>query len=148
MVLRSPSTNRPEALHRPGNAPFRVQESAEISMGKSGAVHAYEGVLRPTRSSDRVHRHAQVPVEDRTKFLSIWFGYPARAFEEYLRMLAIGTFIARDHPQTNGKIERFHETLRARIESAGLPPARTNCVATWPDLSIITTIALPRPSAT
>jgi RNA-directed DNA polymerase len=59
----------------------------------------------------------QVPIEDRTKFLSDHgSGYLARAFEEYLRMLAIRhIYCAPHHPQTNGKIERFHETLRARM---------------------------------
>ena len=59
----------------------------------------------------------QVPVEERTKFLSDHgSGYLARAFEEYLRMLAIRhIYCAPHHPQTNGKIERFHETLRARM---------------------------------
>ncbi len=59
----------------------------------------------------------QVPVEDRTKLLSDHgSGYLARAFEEYLRMLAIRhIYCAPHHPQTNGKIERFHETLKARM---------------------------------
>jgi putative transposase len=59
----------------------------------------------------------QVPVEDRTKLLSDrGSGYLARAFEEYLEMLGIRhIYCAPHHPQTNGKIERFHETLRARM---------------------------------
>jgi putative transposase len=59
----------------------------------------------------------QVPVEDRTKLLSDHgSGYRARAFEEYLRLLAIRhIYCAPHHPQTNGKIERFHETLKARM---------------------------------
>jgi len=59
----------------------------------------------------------QVPVENRTKLLSDHgLGYLARTFEEYLRMLEIRhIYCAPHHPQTNGKIERFHETLRARM---------------------------------
>jgi len=59
----------------------------------------------------------QVPVENRTKLLSDHgSGYLARVFEEYLRMLEIRhIYCAPHHPQTNGKIERFHETLRARM---------------------------------
>jgi putative transposase len=59
----------------------------------------------------------QVPLEDRTKLLSDrGSGYLARAFEEYLRMLSIRhIYCAPHHPQTNGKIERFHETLKARM---------------------------------
>jgi putative transposase len=53
----------------------------------------------------------QVPVENRTKLLSDHgSGYLARVFEEYLRMLEIRhIYCAPHHPQTNGKIERFHE---------------------------------------
>jgi putative transposase len=59
----------------------------------------------------------QVPVEDRTKLLTDHgSGYLARVFEEYLHMLAIRhIYCAPHHPQTNGKIERFHETLKARM---------------------------------
>jgi len=59
----------------------------------------------------------KVPVEDRTKLLSDHgSGYLARAFEEYLRMLSIRhIYCAPHHPQTNGKIERFHETLKTRM---------------------------------
>jgi RNA-directed DNA polymerase len=59
----------------------------------------------------------QVPIEDRTKFLSDHgSGYLARVFEDYLRMLSIRhIYCAPHHPQTNGKIERFHETLKARM---------------------------------
>lgn len=59
----------------------------------------------------------QVPVEDRTRLLSDnGSGYLARAFEDYLRMLAIRHIrCSPHHPQTNGKLERFHETLKARL---------------------------------
>jgi transposase InsO family protein len=62
-------------------------------------------------------RMRQVPVEDRTKLLSDrGSGYLARVFEEYLEILGIRhIYCAPHHPQTNGKIERFHETLRARM---------------------------------
>lgn len=59
----------------------------------------------------------QVPVEDRTKLLSDrGSGYLAQAFEDYLQMLHIRHILcAPHHPQTNGKLERFHETLKARL---------------------------------
>jgi putative transposase len=58
-----------------------------------------------------------VPVEDRTRLLTDrGSGYLARAFEEYLQMLSIRhIYCAPHHPQTNGKLERFHETLKARL---------------------------------
>jgi len=59
----------------------------------------------------------QVPVEDRTRFLSdCGPGFLARALEDYLRMLEIRhIYCSPYHPQTNGKLERFHETLKARL---------------------------------
>ncbi len=45
-------------------------------------------------------------------------------------MLAIRhIYCAPHHPQTNGKIERFHETLKARMNLL-VTPAPTSCVAT------------------
>jgi hypothetical protein len=53
-------------------------------------------------------------------------GYLARAFEKYLRMLAIRQYCAPHHPQTNGKIERFPRNARSTDEPAGLhQPVRT-----------------------
>jgi transposase InsO family protein len=59
----------------------------------------------------------QVPVEDRTRLLSDRGpGFLARALEDYLRMLEIQhIYCSPYHPQTNGKLERFHETLKARL---------------------------------
>ena len=58
-----------------------------------------------------------VPVEDRTRLVSDnGSSYLSQAFEDYLRMLQIRHVrCAPHHPQTNGKIERFHETLKARL---------------------------------
>jgi RNA-directed DNA polymerase len=59
----------------------------------------------------------QVPVENRTRLLSDRGpGFLARALEDYLRMLEIRhIYCSPYHPQTNGKLERFHETLKARL---------------------------------
>ena len=58
-----------------------------------------------------------VPVEDRTRLVSDnGSSYLAQAFEDYLRMLQIRHIrCSPNHPQTNGKLERFHETLKARL---------------------------------
>jgi len=58
-----------------------------------------------------------VPVESRARLLSDnGSSYLSHAFEDYLRMLQIRHIrCAPHHPQTNGKIERFHETLKARL---------------------------------
>jgi len=58
-----------------------------------------------------------VPMEDRSRLLTDnGSGYLAHVFEDYLRMLAIRHIrCSPHHPQTNGKIERFHETLKSRV---------------------------------
>ena len=59
----------------------------------------------------------QVPVEDRTRSLADRGpGFLALALEDYLRMHQIRhIYCSPYHPQTNGKLERFHETLKARL---------------------------------
>ena len=59
----------------------------------------------------------RVPVQDRTRFLSDRGpGFLARALGDYLRMLEIRhIYRSPNHPQTNGKLERFRETLKARL---------------------------------
>jgi transposase InsO family protein len=59
----------------------------------------------------------QVPVEDRTSLLSDnGAGYVSRAFGDYLRLVGMKHILAAPfHPQTNGKIERYHQTLKGEI---------------------------------
>jgi putative transposase len=58
-----------------------------------------------------------VPLEDRTVLLSDnGAGYISREFNEYLRLVGIKHILAAPfHPQTNGKIERYHRSLREQI---------------------------------
>jgi len=58
-----------------------------------------------------------VPVEDRTVLLSDnGSGYLSRQFGEYLRLVGIRHIVASPyHPQTNGKIERYHRTIKGEI---------------------------------
>ena len=43
-------------------------------------------------------------------------GYLSRQFGEYLRLVGIRHIIAAPyHPQTNGKIERYHRTIKGEI---------------------------------
>ena len=62
-----------------------------------------------------------VPVEDRTVLLSDnGAGYLSRQFGEYLRLVGVRHIVASPyHPQTNGKIERYHRTIKGDI---GLVP--------------------------
>ena len=58
-----------------------------------------------------------VPVTDRTRLLSDnGPGYVSRAFRDYLGMVGIKHILATPfHPQTNGKLERYHQTLKRDV---------------------------------
>ena len=59
----------------------------------------------------------EVPVADRTKLLSDnGSGYVSRAFGGYLRLVGIRHILATPyHPQTNGKLERYHQTIKRDV---------------------------------
>ena len=59
----------------------------------------------------------QIPIEDRTRLLSDnGPGYVTRAFRDYLGMVGIKHILATPfHPQTNGKLERYHQTLKRDV---------------------------------
>ena len=58
-----------------------------------------------------------VPVEDRTRLLSDnGSGYVSRAFQDYLHLVGIRHILAAPfHPQTNGKLERYHQTIKREV---------------------------------
>ena len=56
----------------------------------------------------------RVPISDRTRLLSDnGPGYVSRAFRDYLGMVHI--LASPFHPQTNGKLERYHQTLKRDV---------------------------------
>ena len=59
----------------------------------------------------------EVPVADRTSLLSDnGSGYVSRGFRDYLRLVGIKRIRAAPfHPQTNGKLERYHQTLKGDV---------------------------------
>jgi len=60
---------------------------------------------------------SEVPIKDRTSLLSDnGSGYVSQAFGDYLRLVGIKHILASPfHPQTNGKVERYQQTLKGEI---------------------------------
>jgi transposase InsO family protein len=59
----------------------------------------------------------EVPLRDRTALLSDHGpGYLSRTFADYLRLVGIRHVLASPyHPQTNGKLERYHRTMKGQV---------------------------------
>ena len=59
----------------------------------------------------------EVPLEDRTKLLSDnGSGYVSRAFRDYLNLVGIRHIRAAPyHPQTKGKLERYHQSIKQEV---------------------------------
>ena len=59
----------------------------------------------------------EVSLEDRTRLLTDnGPGYVSRAFQDYMRLVGIRHILASPyHPQTNGKIERYHQSIKRDV---------------------------------
>jgi len=73
---------------------------------------AAESLIDVVQQAVDLTRMTDVPVEDRTVLLSDnGPGYLSRQFNDYLGLVGIRHIIASPyHPQTNGKVERYHQT--------------------------------------
>jgi transposase InsO family protein len=78
-----------------------------------------------------------VPVEDRTKLLSDnGAGYVSRAFRDYLNLVGIEHILAAPyHPQTNGKVERYQQSLKKEVNQLPyeLPSRLEQAIAAFVD---------------
>jgi len=78
-----------------------------------------------------------VPVEDRTRLLSDnGAGYVSRTFRDYLRLLGIRHILAAPyHPQTNGKLERYHQSIKREVNQVAyeLPGQLERAIADFVD---------------
>ena len=78
-----------------------------------------------------------VPVEDRTKLLSDnGAGYVSRSFRDYLNLVKIRHILAAPyHPQTNGKVERYQQSLKKEVNqlSYEIPSQLERAIADFVD---------------
>ena len=82
----------------------------QIDMTSASLIEVIQDAVDLTGMTD-------VPVEDRTRLLSDnGSGYISRLFREYLQLVGIRHILAAPyHPQTNGKLERYHQTLKRDV---------------------------------
>ena len=82
----------------------------QIDMTSASLIEVVQDAIDLTGMTD-------VRVEDRTRLLSDnGSGYISRLFREYLQLVGIRHILAAPyHPQTNGKLERYHQTLKRDV---------------------------------
>jgi len=76
-----------------------------------------DSLIEVVQEADDATGMTDVPVEDRTKLLSDnGAGYVSRAFRDYLHLVGICHILAAPfHPQTNGKVERYQQSLKREV---------------------------------
>ncbi len=76
-----------------------------------------DSLIEVVQESVDVTGMTDVAIEDRTKLLSDnGSGYVSRAFRDYLQLVGIRHILAAPYrPQTNGKLERYHQTIKRDV---------------------------------
>jgi len=89
---------------------FILAWKLQKDMSASSLIEVVQEAVDATGMTD-------VPVEDRTKLLSDnGSGYVSSVFRDYLRLVGIGHILAAPfHPQTNGKVERYQQSLKREV---------------------------------
>jgi len=89
---------------------FILAWKLQKDMSANSLIEVVQGAVDAAGMTD-------VPVEDRTKLLSDnGAGYVSRSFRDYLQLVGIGHILAAPfHPQTNGKLERYHQSIKREV---------------------------------
>jgi len=89
---------------------FILDWKLQKDMSANSLIEVVQGAVDATGMTD-------VPVEDRTRLLSDnGAGYVSRTFRDYLHLVGIGHILAAPyHPQTNGKLERYQQSLKREV---------------------------------
>src|ERR1035437_2704168 len=99
-------------------------------MSANSLIEVVQEAVDATRMTD-------VPVEDRTRLLSDnGSGYISRTFGDYLRLVGIGHILSAPfHPQTNGKVERYQQSLKKEVNQLPyeLPSELERAIAAFVD---------------
>jgi putative transposase len=89
---------------------FILAWKLQKDMSANSLIEVVQGAVDATGMTD-------VTVKDRTRLLSDnGAGYVSRVFRDYLHLVGIGHILAAPyHPQTNGKVERYQQSLKREV---------------------------------
>jgi len=107
---------------------FILAWKLQKDMSANSLIEVVQGAVDATGMTD-------VPVEDRTRLLSDnGAGYVSRTFRDYLRLVGILHILAAPyHPQTNGKLERYHQSIKREVNQVPLPGQLEQAIADFVD---------------
>lgn len=89
---------------------FILAWKMQKDMSANSLIEVVQAAVDATSMTD-------VPVKNRVRLLSDnGAGYVSKAFHDYLRLVGIGHILAAPyHPQTNGKVERYQQSLKKEV---------------------------------